>query len=367
MYSLHRLAAPALVALLGLAAAPAQATQLVRSDSNGLFVFDKNGLDDKLEVHGATLSGESAYRIRTLNFLDVFKFDRREGCFEVVGQGEAVVCRRVNSFFKFQLGSGNDELRFFDPPHGISSVSGGPGNDEVRGLFYGGKHQFFGDAGDDTLTSGFGADVLLGGDGNDTMDAQREDDTLEGGNGRDRITGGLGRDVLRGNPGNDRIISKEPGDNPAVADDVGCGGGNDFLEADLKDVVPPSCEEFDRSPVGETPHVKLPGTALRVSSTGEVRVRLRCPRGVKGLGCNGRLQLRLASAGGARASRSRKVSYRIKAGRPKSVTLRLAAKDVRTLRRRSAKKRRGSLVSVENGRKGRKTTVRNARLTLRGR
>ena len=347
MYWLRRLLAPALFALFALAAAPAHATLLARSDSNGLFVSDKNGLGDDLQIHSATRSGQAAYQIRNLNILDVFKFDRQTGCFEVPNEGAQVICTRVNSFFKFQLAAGNDRLDLQGPPVGISFISGGPGNDEIRGVFYTGKHQFFGEAGDDDLLGGYAADLLQGGSGKDEIDGQRGNDTVEGGSGNDLVDGGSGVDVLRGNTGNDRIISKEQGVNPSEADEVGCGSGNDFLEADLKDFVPPSCEEFDKSPVGETPHVKLPGTALRVSSTGRVRVRLRCPRGVKGLGCKGSLRL----------LRSRKVRYRIRAGRSKSVTLRLTAKD--------RKKRRGNLVSVEKGRKGPKTTVRNAPLTLR--
>jgi hypothetical protein len=145
---------------------------------------------------------------------------------------------------------------------------------------------------------------------------------------------------------------------------VSCGGGSDFVEADLKDVVSSSCEEVDQSPVGETPNVKILGKSLRVSSTGKVKVRLRCPKGVKKLGCKGKLQLRLAKSG-SRSSRSRKVRYRMKAGKGKTVTLRLKPKDVRTLRKRPAKRRRGILTSVEKGRKGRKTTIRNPRLRLR--
>ena len=51
----------------------------------------------------------------------------------------------------------------------------------------------------------------------------------------------------------------------------------------------------------------------------------------------------------------------------KAVTLRLPTKDVRTLRKHKRRKlkTRGIVVSVEEGRKGVKTTVRNPRLKLR--
>jgi hypothetical protein len=115
--------------------------------------------------------------------------------------------------------------------------------------------------------------------------------------------------------------------------------------------------------------VRVLSKTLRVLPTGRVRVRLRCPRGVRKLGCKGRLQLRVARTrkGGVQSSRSRRVRYKIKAGRRKTVTLKLTRKDVRTLRRRQrrGRKTRGILVSVEKGRKGRKTTIRNPRLRLR--
>jgi hypothetical protein len=148
-----------------------------------------------------------------------------------------------------------------------------------------------------------------------------------------------------------------------VADGVDCGNGRDTVDADLKDRVQADCEDVDRRPVGETPNVILPGKALRVSRrTGKVKVRMRCPRGVKRLGCKGKLQLKLDRRAGS--SRSRKVRYRIKAGKRKTVTLKLTRRDVRSIRRRG-RKARGILTSVEKGRKGRKTTIRNPRLRLR--
>ena len=48
---IRRLALPAALLLLGLAAAPANATLLVRSDGAGLLVKDKNGLDDRVRIN----------------------------------------------------------------------------------------------------------------------------------------------------------------------------------------------------------------------------------------------------------------------------------------------------------------------------
>jgi hypothetical protein len=79
------------------------------------------------------------------------------------------------------------------------------------------------------------------------------------------------------------------------------------------------------------------------------------------------VRLRLDTRGGAGSSRSRRIRYRIRAGRRKAVTLRLTARDVRTLGRRQRRGRttRGVLTSVERGIKGPKTTIRNPRLRLR--
>lgn len=99
-------------------------------------------------------------------------------------------------------------------------------------------------------------------------------------------------------------------------------------------------------------------------------VRLRCPRRVNKLGCNGSLQLRIARTRkrGVQASRSRKVRYEIRAGKRETVTLELTSSDVRRLRSRQRRKleTRGILVSVEKGRIDLKTTVGNPGLKLRG-
>ena len=57
---------------------------------------------------------------------------------------------------------------------------------------------FYGNAGNDTLKGGNGANTLLGGDGNDT---------LVGNNGRDFLIGGTGADVLNGGNGDDLLIA----------------------------------------------------------------------------------------------------------------------------------------------------------------
>ena len=363
------------VTLLLVMAGPAGATLLVRSNgTDGLVVMDKNGLTDIASMTRVTVDGQPGYQIRSANLLDVFDFDFQSGCSD--GGDRKANCKRFNSKVNVALAGGNDSFSLGLIPNGTSSVAASSGNDDVSGhpgvdnLNGGtGNDDMIGMGGADTVNGRDGEDKLRGGDGNDSVNGDNDDDTLDGDDNLVPQGGGQGADTLSGGAGNDTITSKEPDGAPAsVKDTVTCGTGQDFVIADLKDTVSATsnagggtCEEVDRSPVGETPHVRLPSRALRVSRSGRVRVRLRCPRGVRSLGCNGRLQLRVGS-GGAGSSRSRRVRYRIRAGRRKTVTLKLTRADVRRLR---GKRRRGILTSVERGRIGPKTTIRNPRLKLR--
>lgn len=345
---------PVLALLLGLAAVPAHATLLVRSDGAGLLIQDKNGIKDNADMFSTTLNGRPAYRIRNLNDLDFFRFDRRTGCQET--NSFTVTCERNGSAINILLAGGGDRFNMSGSPVGVSSVAGGFGSDVIIG--HSGRDNLHGQLGDDELTGAGGNDDLEGDEDNDTLDGGAGDDDLDGGIGADRLQGGPGADILRGGDGNDTHRAREPTGFAAVRDLVSCGAGTDFVEADLKDAIFASCENRDIGAVGETPNVEVLGRTLRVSRTGLVRVRMRCPRGVRSLGCKGRLQLRV---GRVQSSRSRRVRYRIRAARRKTVVLKVARADVRKL---SGKRRRGVLTSVEQGRKGPKTTIRNTKLIL---
>jgi hypothetical protein len=56
----------------------------------------------------------------------------------------------------------------------------------------------YGEAGNDALTGGAGADVLVGGDGNDVLNGGAGKDVLIGGLGADKLSGGAGDDLLIG-------------------------------------------------------------------------------------------------------------------------------------------------------------------------
>jgi Ca2+-binding RTX toxin-like protein len=374
MRMLRRLVPALVLVLLGTVAGPAQATLLVRSNSTeGLVIIDNNGLNDLATLNPGSFDGQPGYSLRNSNFGDVFDFDFGAGCRD--GGDRLASCRRFISKVNVQLAGGNDHFSMGLIPASPTSVAASAGNDRVSGQP--GADNLNGGTGDDKLDGLGGNDTLNGRDGADELAGWRGDDTINGDDGDDKLNGDLGApdqtqvgaDTLSGGAGNDDITSKEAEGATSVKDTVTCGSGQDFVTADLKDTVSATsdpgggtCEEVDRSPVGETPHVRIRGTSLRVSNTGRVRVRLRCPRGVASLGCKGKLRLRIAR--GARSSASRPVRYRIKAGRSKIVSLGLTARDVRRLRSRQRRGRRirGVLTSVERGRLGPKTTVRTPQL-----
>src|SRR4051812_28270458 len=310
---------PVLLVLVGLVAGPAHATLFVRSDGNGLFVQDQNNLSDFLRISTGEHAGQPGnYVLFHDNPGDVFKFDTGNGC---GGQStrfdDEATCFRNGPQMNILLREGDDILSMrntngangpgtSEAPIGESHVAGGPGDDSLSGH-----------AGVDHLNGGLGNDTLRGSLGNDDLDGAENADRLEGGSGNDTLRGegnadvligGKGEDVLRGGAGNDFINSREPDGTTAVADGVDCGNGFDTVDADLKDRVQADCNDVDRAPVGETPNVDVLGKTLRVSRTGKVKVRMRCPRGVKRLGCKGRLQLRIDRR--ASSSRSRKVRYK---------------------------------------------------------
>ena len=413
MALLRRLMLPLPALLLCLAEAPAQATLLVRSDSTGLLVQDKNDLSDRVVVSAGIRNGNPAYVVTNNNSFDVFKFDRQAGCFPGDADNQ-VLCTRASGKLNLSLLGGGDEVKVQNSGAGSTSVNLGSGNDDYFGIP--GPDNVFGATGNDdietfggndTVSMGSGSDrVNAGGgrdrvdigagsdSGSDEIDAGADDDviaipettadqlvidtsgadSITTGSGNDRIVAGSGdlldpdrnggdSDTIDTRAGNDRIVSKESALVGPSPDTVKCGFGFDQVEADLTDSVDAgTCDERDISPVGES-NVRIRARALTVARSGRIKVRLRCPRAVRKLGCNGRLRLHVKGT----SSHTDKVRYRIKARKSRTATLTLARKGVRALRRRQRHGRttRGALTSVEKGRHGRKTTVRSPRLRLR--
>lgn len=113
------------------------------------------------------------------------------------GQGAAGIVVDLAAGVAFRDGQGgSDDLL------GIDNVTGGPGNDVIRGddrpnVLLGGRggDLLAGGGGDDVLRGGPGHDTLRGGPGDDVLEGGPGDDLLNGGPGRDRLTGGLGVDT----------------------------------------------------------------------------------------------------------------------------------------------------------------------------
>jgi Ca2+-binding RTX toxin-like protein len=126
-----------------------------------------------------------------------------------------------------------DELDEADPDCEIVAVNSRidlTNGRDVFKLFRSGL-SVFGRGGNDVIT-GNAADVIDGGKGNDK---------LIGGSDVDRLTGGPGRDKLYGGAAGDTIRARD-----GKRDRVGCGPGQDVVQADRRDSVRPDCEKVTR-------------------------------------------------------------------------------------------------------------------------
>ncbi len=130
-------------------------------------------------------------------------------------------------------GAGDDQLF---GGSGADTLCGGDGNDFVNGQD--GSDTMCGDVGNDRLIGEAGNDRLLGGDGNDGLDAGAGNDYLSGGTGTDSLAGGIGNDELRGGSGRD-VLSGVAGDDllyGGSGDDRLSGGtGNDLISGGAGD------------------------------------------------------------------------------------------------------------------------------------
>ena len=89
---------------------------------------------------------------------------------------------------------------------------GGDGNDVLDAPAVDVRVEAFGDAGNDTLTTGSGEDVLLGGTGNDTLTGGAGANSLFGEAGDDTLNGGSGADTMAAGLGNDTYVVDDAGD-----------------------------------------------------------------------------------------------------------------------------------------------------------
>ena len=90
-------------------------------------------------------------------------------------------------------------------PKPVVFVTGGPGNDRIRGSAL--SEKLLGGPGNDIISAGpCDADELDGGPGNDKLTGGPNDDILRGNAGNDRLFGGRGDDQLFGGPGRDKLV-----------------------------------------------------------------------------------------------------------------------------------------------------------------
>ncbi len=114
------------------------------------------------------------------------------------------------------LGDQNDSATFGD--RGLyTQVSGGEGNDVIRGDANAPARDFIAQSGPDAYVQG---NILDGGPGDDVLIGGAGADHLSGGGGADELSGGLGPDVLQGGAGNDKLFGGD-------GSDLLCGGFDD--------------------------------------------------------------------------------------------------------------------------------------------
>src|SRR4051812_12685903 len=133
MIALRTITVPLSLLLVGLAAGPAQATLLVKSDSTGLLVQDKNDLGDSMRVVSATQGGNPVYVVENNNAFDVFKFDLGANCSQGSTDSKAV-CKRFSGKLNLAMKGGNDEVRVSTSGASSTSVNLGGGHDFYLGI-----------------------------------------------------------------------------------------------------------------------------------------------------------------------------------------------------------------------------------------
>jgi Ca2+-binding RTX toxin-like protein len=259
-------------------------------------------------------------------------------------------------------GNGNDTISGNDA---VNILDGGPGNDAIGGG--GGDDQMFGGAGNDTLAGGPGNDTLSGDAGDDNLQGGDGADSLNGGDGNDQLDGGPAADALAGGPGDDRAVyssrtkavsvSTDGADNDGEANErdqvrlsvesvkagagndtinvrdgvkgeVSCGAGRDSVVADRTDTIANDCEQ--KNTLSALATCTINSDPARMSKSGTIRVRVKCPLG-------GKAKLSLRTVGKAkRAKKLGSKSFKMKAGKRKTVRIKLSGKARRLVKKKKA-------------------------------
>jgi hypothetical protein len=255
---------------------------------------------------------------------------------------------------------GCNSTGFFCGPDGQNGE-----NDDVQNSI----ERVFGGSANDSMSAGASARILDGRGGNDFLVGSSSGvDVLVGGTGADELSPLVGADRVYGQDGNDTIHARDGERDIAIS----CGNGTDFVEADLKDVMPPSvvtadCENVDTSAVDQGPNVRIASGPVRVRN-GRAQVRLSCPRSPEGR-CAGTLTLRrVVGTRGVSATPTSEGTFRVLTRRLGSAPYELAVGYSTTLRVpvTGASPGRVQVTSVETDANGKpKTTLATRPLRVR--
>lgn len=103
---------------------------------------------------------------------------------------------------RIEGGAGNDTVTTGKQLGDVAGIAGGSGNDTIRTS---GQGWVQGQAGNDKIYAGAGAQSLDGGTGNDLIHGGSGNDSIVGGAGNDTLYGEAGADQIWGNSGNDKL------------------------------------------------------------------------------------------------------------------------------------------------------------------
>jgi Ca2+-binding RTX toxin-like protein len=94
--------------------------------------------------------------------------------------------------------NGIEFVQSYTAPINRVVLFGGAGNDVIDASALNVTAEIYGGTGDDTITGGSAADILVGGDGNDVLAGNGGRDLLIGGRGADRVDGDADEDIVVG-------------------------------------------------------------------------------------------------------------------------------------------------------------------------
>jgi Ca2+-binding RTX toxin-like protein len=132
--------------------------------------------------------------------------------------------------------AGDDDITTGD---GADKVHGNTGADSLHGSK--GNDHLIGDPGNDHLFGQNGADTLEGNTGDDHVNGGADNDSLDGGDGKDTLTGNDGKDTFTGAGGSDDIEAQDG----VGSEHVDCGStafDDDFARVDAGDIVANDCD-----------------------------------------------------------------------------------------------------------------------------